>query len=116
MRSSAVLPGHQRGHGDRAGIDHGVERPVGDLVEHDGIKGLAGGLDADMTQHIVAPVMLKRVAVHEGLRHRLNGEPMLGITCCGDFAVDCGKRDAEDGGIHLAELGDIVGDLTGVDA
>ncbi|MGB0056718.1 MAG: hypothetical protein WBQ20_08165 [Methyloceanibacter sp.] len=77
MRSSAVLPGHQRGHGDRAGIDHGVERPVGDLVEHDGIKGLAGGLDADMTQHIVAPVMLKRVAV---------------------------------------ELGDIVGDLTGVDA
>ena len=51
-----VCAAHQLGHGDGAGIDHRVERPVGDLVEHDGVERLAGGLDADMLQHRLAAI------------------------------------------------------------
>jgi len=98
------------GHGDGAGIDHGVERPVGDLVEHDRIEGFSRGLDADMAQHIVAPIVLKRAAIHEGLRHRLDSEKVLVVAGGVHLAVDRGERDAEGGGIGLAELGDIVGD------
>ena len=86
---------HQRGDGDGAGIDHGVERPVGDLVEHDGVERFARRLDADMVEHILAPVMLERVAVHEGLRDRLDGEEVVGVAGGVDLAVDGGERDAE---------------------
>ena len=102
---------HQRGYGDGAGIDHGVERPVGDLVEHDRIESFPRRLDADMVEHILAPVMLERVAVHEGLRNRLDGEEVVGVASSVDLAVDRGERDAEGGGIGLAELRDVVGDL-----
>ena len=102
---------HQRGDGDGAGIDHGVERPVGDLVEHDRVESFPRRLDADMVQHVLAPVMLERVAVHEGLRNRLDGEEVVGVAGGVDLAVDRGERDAEYAGIGLAELRDIVGDL-----
>jgi len=66
-----VLSGalHQLGDGDGAGIDHGVERAVGHLVEHDRVERLAGRLDADMLQHRLAAIVLQRVAIHEGLRY-----------------------------------------------
>ena len=111
MRSSWRGPVHQLGHGDGAGIDHGVERPVDDLVEHDRVEGFAGGLDADMFQHRLAAMVLERIAVHEGLRHRLDGEGDLGIADGVDLPVDGGDGDAEQVGIDLAELGDVVGRL-----
>ena len=42
------LSTHQLSDGDRPGIDHRIERPVGHLVEHDRVEGLAGRLDPDM--------------------------------------------------------------------
>ena len=105
MRSSCRVARHQRGHGDGAGIDHGVERPVGHLVEHDRVEGLAGGLDADMAQHVVAPIVLERVAVHERLRHRLDGEEVIGVAGRVDLAVDRGEGDAEGVGSALPSSG-----------
>ena len=96
---------HQRGDGDGAGIDHGVERPVGDLVEHDRVERFAGRLDADMPQHVLAAIMLERVAVHERLRDRLDGEEVVGVAGGVDLAVDRGERDAEGGGSALPSCG-----------
>ena len=111
MRSSRRVARHQRGHGDRAGVDHGVERPVGHLVEHDRVEGLAGGLDPDMAQHVVAPIVLERVAVHERLRDRLDGEEVIGVAGRVGLSVDRGECHAEGVGVGLAKLRDIVGDL-----
>jgi hypothetical protein len=102
------LAAHQLGDGDGAGIDHRVERPVGRLVEHDGIKRFAGGGYADMVQHGGAAVMLEGVAVHERLRHRLDGEGVVGVADRVDLAVDGGDRDAEQRGIGLAEFRNVV--------
>ena len=109
MRSSWCAAVHQLGHGDGAGIDHGVERPVGDLVEHDGVERLSGRLDPDFFQHTFPAMALKRIAVHERLRHRLDGEGIIGIADGVDRAVDRGERDAEAGGIGLGEFGNVVG-------
>jgi len=81
------------------------------LVEHDGVEGLAGRLDADMLQHRGAPIALQRIAVHERLRHGLDGEGDLGIADGIDLPVDGGDGDAKQSRIGLAELGDIVGRL-----
>ncbi len=102
---------HQLGDRDGAGIDHGIEGPVGHLVEHDGIERFAGGLDAHMAEHGIAPEMLQRIAIHEGLRYRLDGEDVVGVAGGIDLAIDGGERNAEQRRIGLAELGDIVGDL-----
>ena len=49
-RSCLRLAQQQLGDRDGAGIDHGVERSVGDLVEHDRVERLAGRLDADLAR------------------------------------------------------------------
>ena len=103
---------HHLGDGDGAGIDHGVERAIGDLVEHDRVERLASGLDADLLEHGQAPIILKRVAVHEGLRHGLNGEGDSGVADRVDLAVDSGDGDAEQRRIDLAELRDVIGRLS----
>ena len=92
--------------------DHGVERAVGDLVEHDGVERLSRGLDADMGEHRVAAIALQRVAVHEGLGDGLDGEGAIGVPHRVDLAVDGGEGDAEGGRIGLAELGDVIGGVS----
>jgi hypothetical protein len=89
----------------------GLNGTVGDLVEHDRIEGFTRRLDADMPEHVFAAIMLERVAVHEQLRDGLNGEEVVGVAGRVNLAVDGGERDAEDGGIGLAELRDVVGHL-----
>ena len=101
---------HHRRDRDGAGIDHGVEGPVRDLVEHDGVERLACRLDADTVEHVGAAELLQREAMHEWLRDRLNGEGVAGVTGGVDPAVDGRQRNAKGAGIGLAELGDVVGD------
>ncbi|MGC2409207.1 MAG: hypothetical protein WA441_04210 [Methyloceanibacter sp.] len=88
-----------------------VERAVGDLVEHDRVERFPRRFDADMAQYELAAVMLQRVAIHEGLRHRLDGEGVVGIADGINLSIGGGERDPEGGGVGLAELRDIVGDL-----
>ena len=102
---------HQLGDSDGAGIDHGVERAVGHLVEHDRVERPTRRLDPHMLQHRRAAIALKRIAVHERFRHGLNGEGDLGVPGRIELAVDGGDGDAEQGGVGLAELGDVVGRL-----
>ena len=91
--------------------DHRVERPVGDLVEHDRVERLPGRLDADMAEHIVAPIVLERVAVHERLRYRLDAEEAIGVAGRVGLSVDRGECHAEGVGSGPAKLREIVGDL-----
>ena len=62
-----VLASQHRRYRDGACIDHGVERAICDLVEHDGVEGLASRFHAHMAQHKIASMFLKRIAIHKGL-------------------------------------------------
>jgi hypothetical protein len=106
---------HQFGDRNGACIDHGIEGAVRHLVEHDRVERLSCRFHADMLQHRFPPVMLERVAVHEGLRHRLDGEAYAGIARRVDLAIDRSDGDAEMGRVGLAELGDVVGRLAAGD-
>jgi hypothetical protein len=89
----------------------GLKGRFRNLVEHDGVERLSRRLDAHPFEHRLAPVMLERIAVHEGLRHGLDDEGAVGIADGIDLPVDRGDGDAEQRGIGLAELGDVVGRL-----
>jgi hypothetical protein len=86
---------HQSSHGDGAGVDHRVERAVGDLIEHDRVERLSGRLDADMLEHGFAAIAVERVAIHERLRYGLDGEGVIGVADSVDLSVDRGDGDAE---------------------
>lgn len=103
----------QAAHGDRAGVDHRIERAPGAGVEDDGVEGVAAGLDAHVTEHLVAPEQLQREAVAERLRHRLDRERALGVPARGQTSVDRRERDAECIGLDGGELGDVGRDLPG---
>jgi hypothetical protein len=64
-----------------------------------------------MAQHIVAPIMLERIAVYERLRYGLDGEEVIGFARHIGLAVDRGECHTKGVGVGLAKLGDIVGDL-----
>ena len=68
-----------------------------------------------MIQHRGAAVALQRIAVRERFRHRLDGERHLGVADGVDLAVDRGDGDAEQIGVGLAELGNLVGRLAAGD-
>ena len=105
-----VLAPQQVGGGDRAGVDHRVEGPVTDGVEHDRVERLAGGLDADALEHALAPVVLERQAVDERLRDRLQREQAVGVADVEALALGGDHADREPGGVGARELGDVVGD------
>jgi hypothetical protein len=104
-----VMPGDQFGGGDRAGIDHRVERAAVRHVQRHRIEAVARRLDPDLGEDGVAPMLLQRVAVDEGLGDRLDGEGMIRIANRMDRAVHGGDGDAEQGGIGLGEFGNIAG-------
>src|SRR6516162_4079230 len=72
-RGIALGLADQAGAGNRAGIDHRIERMVFG-IEPDGIKGIAGGLDPDRALHLVGPERVEREREYEGFRDRLDRE------------------------------------------
>ena len=86
-------------------------RAVGDLVEHDRVERFPRRFDADMAQYELAAVMLQRVAIHEGLRHRLDGEGVAGIAGGVSLAIDGASAMPKVAG----SAGDIIGDLATAD-
>src|SRR5262249_45268029 len=84
----------QAGTGDRAGIDHGIERFVV-VGEPDRVEGLAARLDADGGSNPLFPDQIQCERKDERLRDRLNGE--LDGTVAGliDMAVDGDETYAE---------------------
>ena len=75
-----VLALDQVGRGDRPGVDQRIERPIRRFVEHDRIERLAGRLDADLLEHLLAAVVFERQAEHERLRDRLDAEQLLVVA------------------------------------
>ena len=110
---SAVDLMDQPGTGDRAGIDHRVERPVV-VGEADRIERLAAGLDADRSGYALLTHQVQRKRKHEGLRDRLNGERHGAIADLVDVAVDGDETDAEMRGIGALQLGNVIGDRAGI--
>ena len=103
----------QAGTGDRAGIDHRVERPVV-VGQPDRIERLAARLDADGRRHALFADHVQRQRKHEGLGDRLDGERHRAVADFIDMAVDGDERDAEMRGIGALQLGNVVGDRAGI--
>src|SRR4029078_579550 len=65
-----------------------------------------------MLEHRFAAIAVERIAIHEWLRHGLDGEGVLGVADGVYLSIDRGDGDSEQRGVNLAELGDVVGRLT----
>ena len=103
----------QSGTGDRAGIDHRIERPVV-VGQPDRIERLAARLDADRRRDALFADHFQRKREHERLGYRLDGERHGAVADFIDMAVDGDEADAEMRGIGPLQLGDIVGDRAGI--
>src|SRR5262249_35355045 len=106
-----VLPRHQAGDGDRAGVHHRVHRPVRLRVEHDRVERVAGRLDADDPADLLAAQRVQHQPVDEDVRDGLEGEADVGVPDGVDVAGGRDHGDAEPVGVDLGELGDVGGDL-----
>ena len=95
----------QIGRGDRAGVDHGIERAVRSFIQHDGVERFAGRLHADFFEHVFQAVIFQRQAVDERLGNRLDREQLLAIADFEHLAVGGDDRDAEPAGSALASSG-----------
>ena len=99
--------------GDRAGVDHRVERPVV-VGEPDRIERLAARLDPNGGRHPLLTDHVERERKHEGLGYRLDGERYPAIADLVDVAVDGHEADAEMRGVGALQLRDIIGDRAGI--
>ena len=104
-RVRAVFRVKQRRHGDRAGVDHRVVRPVGARIELDGIEGVTARLHADVRRDPVLSEFLDRHAKREGFGNGLNAERLVGVAAGEGASVGGRDADAEVIGRSFAELG-----------
>ena len=103
----------QSGTGDRAGIDHRVERPVV-VGQPDRIERLAARLDADRRRNALLADHVERKRKHEGLGDRLDGERHRAVADLIDMAVDGDESDAEMRGVGALQFGNVIGDRAGM--
>jgi hypothetical protein len=99
----------QPGTGDRARIDHRIERLVV-VGQPDRIERLAAGLDADRRRDTLLPDEVKRQRENERLGDGLNGERHGAIADLVDMPVDGDERDPEMRRVGPLQLGNIVGE------
>jgi hypothetical protein len=112
-RVSTVDLMDQAGTGDRAGIDHRVERPVV-VGQADRIERLAARLDADGRRHPLFTDHVERKREHEGFGDRLNGERHRAVADLINVAIDGDEGDTEMLRIGALQLGNVIGDRTGI--
>ena len=55
------------GGGDSPGVDHGIQRTAGRLVEANGIEGVAARLDPDLLQHGIRAMVIESQSVNKRL-------------------------------------------------
>jgi hypothetical protein len=97
--------------GDRADVDHRVERQAGFRREAEGVEGLAGRLDADQPANRLLPEFLEREPVGQRLRDRLDREGPPRVPDLVDGAVASDEADPEPVRVGLGELGDVRRDV-----
>lgn len=99
------------GDGYGAGIDEGVARNAGFLLElDDGIEGRTRWLATHSLPQLLTD-LAERQRQHEDFRDTLDRERHLGIADAIDAAIDGGDRHAELADVDLGKLGDIIGNL-----
>jgi hypothetical protein len=64
----------QRGHGDGAGIHHGIVRAIRPILQLYRVEGVPARFDVDVLAHAVLPEFFQGHPVGEGLGDRLDGE------------------------------------------
>jgi hypothetical protein len=79
-RVVTMLGVQHRGDRDRPGVDHRVERPVGEPVKLDRVEGVTARFDTDELEHFVRAEFIHRQAVGEWLRNRLDGERPVAVA------------------------------------
>lgn len=102
-------PGHQRGGGEGAGVDHRVHRAAVVELEGDhGVEGEAGVVDPDDPVDLLVTDRLAHQRQHEGLGDGLDREGDVRVPDAVHGAVDLGERKAEERGISLRQHRDVV--------
>ncbi len=96
--------------GDRAGIDHRIERQVGG-VQPNRVEGIAARLDTDRRFDSFRADRLERQREDEGLGNRLDGERHQPVAHLVHVAVDGGDADAEMRRIRLGQFRDVIRQL-----
>ena len=100
------------GHGDGAGIDHGVERRPAALAQTDGIEGIARRLDSDFGKDVLFAPIFQGKAIDQRLGDGLDRERKPGVPDFIEIPVPGGDADAEGIGIGLGQLRDVIGQLS----
>ena len=107
--------------GQRAGVDHRVDRPA-PLIQGNLVEGVAGGLDADALEDLLQAELLDGQAVNQWLRHRLDGELVVDVAECVEVAfgahdgggpqvgVDVGQRRNVRGILPVRDLAAVLGE------
>ena len=111
IRSSAATPSagaHQRRGGDRAGVDHRVERHAAARRERDRVEGVAGRLDPDPAAHRRLAEVVEDQPVGERLRDRLDGERLPAVADLVAGAVHGHQRDPEPGRVGEGQRRDVA--------
>jgi hypothetical protein len=93
------------------GVNHRVERPIGDAVQLDGVKGVSAWLDPDELKHPVGTELVHRQTVGEWLGDRLDGKRALGVARLEDLAVRGGHTYSKIVGARFAQFRDVGGDM-----
>ena len=102
----------QRGHGDGAGIDHGVVRAIRPIVlQLYRVERVPARLDIDVPGHAIMPELFERDAVGEGLGDRLDREGLVAVARFENTAIRRHHTDAEMLGVGSSQLRDVGGDL-----
>ena len=102
----------QGSHRDRAAVDHRIERAVGEAVQLDRVEGVAAGFDPHVLMDLLGAEFVHRQAVGKRLGDRLNRKEAVAVACLED--LPSGRHDAqpEGFGAHLAQFGDVGGDVS----
>ena len=104
---------HQRMGGNRARVNHRVQRLTGAVLQGQLVERLTGRLHAHLRKHVIIAAVREREGVHERLRNRLNSELHIGVTGGVLLTINHGDRRGKLVRVHGGKFRNVVCQLTG---
>ena len=104
---------NQRMGGNRARVNHRVQRLTGAVLQGQLVERLTGRLHAHLRKHVIIAAVRERQGVHERLRNRLNCELHIGVTGGVLLTVNHRNRRGELVRVHGGKFRNVVCQLTG---
>ena len=104
---------NQRMGGNRARVNHRVQRLTGAVLQGQLVERLTGRLHAHLRKHVIIAAVREREGVHERLRNRLNRELHIGVTGGVLLTINHGDRRGKLVRVHGGKFRNVVCQLTG---